>query len=153
MIEPCADHEHPHCTGCDRPMRKRTTKLDDHPGTIAQRRTGICNSCGWAQQQGREASNLGPKFIVGTPCTVCKRPMRPKRTLLVDAPGTIEGYSRLICKTDRARYIKAGKQIPTEATILDGQDKATTTTVTALDSYLASRRQRGIPPTGLRKSA
>lgn len=152
MTESCADHDHLVCTACERPMRNPKTTVADHPGTVPRQRAGICRQCVYAQKRGREASNLGPKFIIGTPCTVCTRPMRPKRTRVADAPDTVEGYNRFICRTDRARYLKAGKLIPTESTEAAQQDEAVTANITTLDQYIASRRRRGIPPTGLRKT-
>ena len=33
------------CGTCNRPMRKQGTKASDHPGTVARRREGCCQSC------------------------------------------------------------------------------------------------------------
>jgi len=42
------------CEECNRPMRPVGTKVADHPGTVARRRKGICQSC--ALRAEREAS-------------------------------------------------------------------------------------------------
>lgn len=82
------------CEGpCERPIYLRGKGSTKVAGAIKEHAARMCSGC--YRKSGKKTVRKQSSIRIGQPCKgPCKRPLRPNRTRIQDAPGTIKhrGY-------------------------------------------------------------
>jgi hypothetical protein len=96
---PIAERTRPdNCVSCKRPMRGSTPGAAGAPGTVKHGRDGLCASCVYAKDNGRESAT--PRRAAPKKCESCRRPFRPRGARAADHPGTVSYKADGLCATD-----------------------------------------------------
>lgn len=77
------------------------------------------------------------------PCLDCSRPLRARRDSETDHPGTVQARRKGRCNP--CGYANQKGETPAPQRNIQA-------TIASLDAYMARRRKRGIPTTGLRRN-
>ncbi len=79
------------CEKCERPLRAKNTRAEDHPGKFAHAGYGLCTAC-YQYEEGNGSEEMP------THCTRCEKPVRLRRALLTEFPGTVGYHGRGLCQ-------------------------------------------------------
>jgi hypothetical protein len=131
-----------HCRDCKRKMRRHHMPLKEAPGTVEHSGGGRCKTCHRRHKQGLPPGEIGPrqsKLSVGK-CKDCGRQMRGDKTLITEAPETVQYGGFGLCTTDYKKLRHA------QFTPRDQYN------LTIFDAIKRDRQRRGIPEEGVRTS-
>lgn len=137
-IRPCAE--------CEKPMRPKTWKAEDHPGTVVHATSGRCSKCNYAHVARLEKLGLKPtapsrkpktKDKTARPCAGdCGKMLRNKEWKTELFPNTIIHRGRGLCYTCYdAEYGRAERLIPVTTPRPSYEEN-----LASLRAYFASRR-------------
>lgn len=159
-------HNHPLCTGCQRPTRGYQDRAADHPGTLTPSGPGLCGGCRNHRARGTQPTGL--VRYVGTACIHCKGLLVSRESDPATRPeGSVVHHSKGACRVcynrirdaDRAAAKEAEKvekaaagRNPRALAMPPRPEGLTGTAVadrTRLEIYMHDRRARRVPVQGL----
>lgn len=79
------------CEKCERPLRPKSSRAEDHPGKFAHAGYGLCSAC-YQYEEGNGSEE------VPTHCKRCEKPVRLRRALKTEFPDTVGYHGRGLCQ-------------------------------------------------------